>query len=102
MLMSSTISSDSAKMTQLDQHYKQLVQQQQLQLPAPHLTYVKLESVQVGFKYKKVLDWCWQNASGRFWVGHLVQGTGATAELVVGFEQPRDASFFALKFLNVS
>lgn len=79
-----------------EEDFLALKRARQLDWPSPHFTMVDVSSIK---QYKKkISDWIWVNCTGRFWIGETYQNR--QYHLHVGFENPAEASYFALKFLS--
>ncbi len=61
-----------------------------------HFTIVRIEELMTTTQIQKVQNWIYENMSGRFFVGDYYDPRTSVTELVAAFEEPAEASYFAL------
>jgi hypothetical protein len=61
----------------------------------PHFERVEFD---IKVTEKQIADWVWENLDGRFWIGdtYCKKNTNTIMQKCVAFEQPAEASYFAL------
>lgn len=68
--------------------------------PAAHFTFVTLPKYSPGYT-EKIERWIWNNLSGRYYIGQnisLDHRNTAIFTTLVGFETPKEQTFFNLSF----
>lgn len=61
----------------------------------PHFERVEFD---IKVQEKQIADWVWENLDGRFWIGdtYRKENSNTVMQKCVAFEQPAEASYFAL------
>lgn len=68
----------------------------------PHFTPVAFD---LRVSQKEITDWVWEHLDGRFYIGDVYSDTAGgsvTVQKVICFEEPGEASYFALMLTTVN